>query len=101
MDTSMPARPAADAPHTGTEKILVDIWSEVLNTREIDIHADFFSLGGDSMAAMRCISRVSAVFGVELPIDLFLINDASVVKAASEVDKARLTDTGAIRSDGA
>jgi hypothetical protein len=45
MDTSMPVQSAADAPRTETENILVEIWSAVLNTRDIDIHADFFSMG--------------------------------------------------------
>ncbi len=97
----MPALSAADAPRTETEKILVEIWSEVLNIQNFGIHNDFLSLGGDSMAAMRCINRVSAVFGVELPVDLFLLNSASVAKAASEVDKARLNNSNIIWSDGA
>jgi acyl carrier protein len=100
MDTHMPVQSVADAPRTETEKILVGIWSEVLNIQNFGIHNDFLSLGGDSMAAMRCINRVSAVFGVELPVDLFLLDSASVAKIASEVDKARLTDSNIIRSDG-
>jgi acyl carrier protein len=100
MDTSMPVQLAAEAPRTETENILVEIWSKVLNTQDLDIHADFFSLGGDSLAAMRCINRVCAVFGVELPVDLFLLESASVTKVASEVDKARLTDSNIIWSDG-
>jgi acyl carrier protein len=101
MDTSMPVQPAADAPRTETENILVDIWSVVLNTQDIGIHADFFSLGGDSLAALRCINRVSAVFGVELSLDLFLLDFASVAEVASEVDKARLAGSDVVRSDGA
>ena len=94
MDTSMP-------PRTETEVILVEIWSTVLNTGEIDIHGDFLSLGGDSLAALRCINRISAAFDVELPLDLFLLESASVAKVASEVDKARLTESNIIQSDGA
>jgi acyl carrier protein len=100
MNTRMPVQFAADAPRTETEKILVEIWSAVLNMEDFGIHNDFFSLGGDSLAAMRCINRVSAVFGVELPVDLFLLDSASVAKVASEVDKARLADSNIIRSDG-
>jgi acyl carrier protein len=101
MDTNMPAQSAADAPRTETEKILMEIWSVVLNIQNFGVHNDFLSLGGDSMAAMRCINRVSAVFGVELPVDLFLLDSASVAKVAFEVDKARLSDSNIIRSDGA
>lgn len=100
MDTRMPAQSAADAPRTETEKILVEIWSAVLNTQDVGIHDDFFSLGGDSLAAMRCINRVSAAFGVELPVDMFLLDSAPVAKVASEVDKARLAGSSIVRSDG-
>jgi len=92
----MPAQSAGDAPRTETEKILVEIWSVVLNIQDIGIHSDFLSLGGDSLAAMRCINRVSAVFGVELPVDLFLLDAVSVARAASEVEKARLSDSNII-----
>jgi acyl carrier protein len=96
MDTHMPVQSVADAPRTETERILMDIWSGVLNIQDFGIHNDFLGLGGDSLAAMRCINRVYAVFSVELPVDLFLLDSASVAKAASEVDKARLTDSNII-----
>jgi acyl carrier protein len=101
MDTSIPVQSVADAPRTETENILVKIWSAVLNTQDIGIYGDFISLGGDSLAAMRCINRINAAFGVELPLDLFLLDSASVAKVASEVDKARLADSNIVRSDGA
>jgi acyl carrier protein len=101
MDTSMPVQSAADAPHTETEEILVEIWSIVLNIHAFGIHDDFLGLGGDSLAAMRCINRVSYMFGVELPVDLFLLESASIVKVASEVDKARLTGSNYFWADGA
>jgi acyl carrier protein len=100
METHMPAQSAADAPLTETEKALVEIWSAVLNVQNFSVHNDFLSLGGDSLGAMRCINRVSAAFGVELPVDLFLLNSASVAAVAAEVDKARIADSYAARPDG-
>jgi acyl carrier protein len=100
MDIHMPAQSASDAPRTEIEKILVEIWAVVLDLEDFGIHNDFLSLGGDSLAAMRCINRVSAVFGVELPFDLFLLDSASVAKVASEVEKARLTGSNIIWSEG-
>ena len=101
MNTLAPVQSDANAPRTETEEILVEIWSAVLNLQDFSIHHDFFSLGGDSLAAMRCINHVSAVFGVDLPVDLFLLDSASVSKVASVVDQARLTDSDLVRSDGA
>lgn len=76
---------AAASAHTGTERTLVQIWSEVLNTEEINIHDDFLGLGGDSLAAMRCINRIIAMFGVEVPLDLFLLESATIAQVASEI----------------
>lgn len=40
-------------PRTPTEALLVDIWKQTLALRQVDINADFFDLGGNSIAAMR------------------------------------------------
>ena len=79
----------ADIAHTEIARTLLQIWSEVLNAEAISIHDDFFNLGGDSMAAMRCINRINAMFGVELPLDLFLLDSASIVQVASEIARVR------------
>lgn len=80
--------PAA-AP-TETERTLLQIWSEVLKMDAIDIHDDFLGLGGDSMMAMRCINRISAAFGVELPLYLFLLDSPPISQIASEIERIRL-----------
>ena len=84
MENSMNGSPATSA-HAETEKTLLQIWSEVLNTGQISIHDDFLSLGGDSLAAMRCINRIIATFGVEVPLDLFLLESATIAQVASEI----------------
>lgn len=73
--------------HGETERTLLQIWSEVLNTDQISIHDDFLSLGGDSLAATRCINRIIATFGVEVPLDLFLLKAANIVQVTSEITR--------------
>ncbi|HKT50844.1 MAG TPA: phosphopantetheine-binding protein [Candidatus Angelobacter sp.] len=68
-----------------TERTLLQIWSEVLNAAPIGIHDDFLGLGGDSLAAMRCINRIIATFGVEVRLDLFLLESATIAQVASEI----------------
>lgn len=89
MEDSIHGNPAhsgaAASAHTETEGSLLQIWSEVLNTNQIGIHDDFLGLGGDSLAAMRCINRIIATFGVEVPLDLFLIESATIAQVASEI----------------
>jgi acyl carrier protein len=83
-ENSMNGSSAASA-HAETEKTLLQIWSEVLNTGPIGIHDDFLGLGGDSLTAMRCINRIIATFGVEIPLDLFLLESANIAQVASEI----------------
>ena len=59
------------APRTETEQALAAIWSEVLKVGGIDIHDNFFDLGGHSLLVIRAVSRIRDVFEVELPPSSF------------------------------
>ncbi|WP_326613088.1 non-ribosomal peptide synthase/polyketide synthase [Streptomyces scopuliridis] len=51
------------APRPGAEELLAGIWGEVLGTEQVGAHDDFFALGGDSIAALKVVSRVRAALG--------------------------------------
>jgi hypothetical protein len=57
--------PVADA-RTPIEKILVQIWSDVLGVTSAGINDNFLDLGGHSLLASRIITRVANIFGVEI-----------------------------------
>jgi acyl carrier protein len=62
------------APITDTEKKLVKIWSDVLGVSEetLSITADFFDLGGNSLKAIRLITKIHQSLNIRLVIsDLF------------------------------
>ena len=63
-------QPAHDfvGPRTETEKALAAIWSELLYVENIGINDDFFDLGGQSLVAIKAVSRIRDVFGVDLPL---------------------------------
>ncbi len=46
------------APRNSVEQILAQVWSEVLEVRQIGIDDDFFTLGGDSLAILEVLSGV-------------------------------------------
>jgi amino acid adenylation domain-containing protein len=71
------------APRNSIEEKLAQIWAEVLSLEQIGIHDDFFDLGGHSLAATRVISRVIAVFRLQLPIQALF--DSPTVAAMSIV----------------
>jgi amino acid adenylation domain-containing protein/non-ribosomal peptide synthase protein (TIGR01720 family)/FkbM family methyltransferase len=45
------------APRTVVEKLLADIWCEILDLEQISVHDNFFELGGDSLLGIRVISK--------------------------------------------
>lgn len=47
------------APRNGMERILAQIWQEVLHRKRIGIHDSFFELGGDSIKAMQVAARLT------------------------------------------
>ncbi|MEV5593674.1 non-ribosomal peptide synthase/polyketide synthase [Streptomyces sp. NPDC052496] len=57
-------RPARDT----AERVLCDLFAEVLGVDRAGIDDSFFDLGGDSLLATRLLSRVRTVLGAELPI---------------------------------
>ncbi|MCU0286013.1 MAG: amino acid adenylation domain-containing protein [Acidobacteria bacterium] len=46
-------------PHNETEKILGQLWKDLLLLDKISIHDNFFQLGGDSINAIQMISRLN------------------------------------------
>ena len=66
------SRPELDdtfaAPRTPVEKILANIWAEVLKLDQVGIHDNFFHLGGHSLLATQLVSRVRDAFKVDLPL---------------------------------
>ena len=58
------------APRTRIEHTLMDIWREVLGVAAIGVRDNFFALGGQSLQAVRMLSRVRATFQIQLPIKL-------------------------------
>jgi acyl carrier protein len=49
-----------------TEQTLLDVWRDVLGIAELTPDSDFFDEGGHSLTAMKIVSRVRRIFGVEL-----------------------------------
>jgi amino acid adenylation domain-containing protein len=74
---------AAAAPRSDIEKLLAEIWAEVLAIDQVGIHDNFFDLGGHSLAASRIISRVIQSFKLDLPVRALF--DAPTVAHMAEV----------------
>ncbi|PPK71466.1 non-ribosomal peptide synthetase [Actinokineospora auranticolor] len=66
-------------PTTETERIVRDIWREVLGNPDIGVHDDFFALGGHSVKAGQVMARIRAEF--QVPVTLRLVFDNPTVAA--------------------
>ncbi|TVT49293.1 amino acid adenylation domain-containing protein, partial [Amycolatopsis rhizosphaerae] len=58
-----PARVGPETPYTEpeneTEKVLADLWAQVLNLDRVGRDDDFFALGGDSILGIRVVARAA------------------------------------------
>jgi amino acid adenylation domain-containing protein len=76
-----------EPPSGDIEERLAAIWSEVLSLAKVGATSRFTELGGNSLRAIRIISRISREFGVELTIPAFF-EHATVRKLAKAVGEA-------------
>lgn len=56
------------APRTETEKVLADIWAEVLKLDRVGIYDNFFKLGGHSLLIMKIVEKIHELLKIRLPV---------------------------------
>src|SRR6185437_1305387 len=84
------------APETHVEKILAEVWSEVLRLPQIGIHDNFFDLGGDSIRSIQ-VKAKARQRGLDCSIDQIFqyqtIHElAQVLKSLTADVPARLSE---------
>lgn len=95
VETSGSAAPAESerpylAPRTPTEKWLADTIAEWLELERVSIEDDFFELGGDSIKALRILSRARDQFHIELPQSILFSVEFTVVEMAKLIDEYQI-----------
>jgi acyl carrier protein len=55
-------------PRTRSERLVAEIWEEVLALRDIGATDDFFQLGGQSLLAIKIVARIGERLGVSVPL---------------------------------
>ncbi len=63
------------APTDDLEMKLVELWEEVLNRNKIGIYDSFFEIGGNSLKAVRLISRIRREFNISIDVAALYNND--------------------------
>ncbi|MEU5792752.1 amino acid adenylation domain-containing protein [Streptomyces sp. NPDC047813] len=74
------------APATPAEKVLAEIWREVLGLARIGVHDDFFRIGGSSLSTVR-VSLMSAARGLTVSVG-DLIEHPTIAQLAEHATRA-------------
>ncbi len=60
------------APRNRVEQLVAGIWQETLGIERVGIFDDYFELGGDSLIAIRLMSRIAETLKIEMPLHSLL-----------------------------
>ncbi|MFI8194541.1 amino acid adenylation domain-containing protein [Streptomyces sp. NPDC085946] len=75
--------PAGRAPSTARERLLCDIFAEVLGLPAVGADDDFFDIGGDSIVSIQVVSKARAAGFAIAPQDVFLHRTVAELAAAA------------------
>jgi amino acid adenylation domain-containing protein len=56
------------APRTNNEKLIAEIWQEILKIEKVDIFSNFFELGGYSILAVKVMIKIEKETGKRIPL---------------------------------
>lgn len=76
---------AADPPVNATERMIADLWSDLLGIADIGRNDDFFDLGGHSLLAVQFTNRLKRQCGHTLPLSA-LLESPTVAHLAGVID---------------
>lgn len=76
-----------DEPGTQTERTVAGIFGEVLSLPAVGVENNFFNVGGNSLQAMRAVSRINKAFGIKLSVRT-LYGNATARAVSAAVDEA-------------
>ena len=75
------------APRTPVERVLAEIWCEILGRERVGVTESFFALGGHSLLAVRILFRIRQAFGADLPLRA-LFEETTIARLASRLESA-------------
>ena len=67
---------------SAVEQTIADTWAGILKTPPVGVHDNFFTLGGDSLLAIQCLSRLRDKLPVRLTLTDFFENGTIAEQAA-------------------
>jgi len=83
-------------PRTQKEKVLAEIWAQVLSLEQVSIHDNFFALGGDSILSLQIIARANQAGLQFTPKQLFQYQTIAELAVVASVTQVMLTEQSPI-----
>lgn len=74
--TGTTAAPVDDRSLTPTQRVVVEVWADVLKLPRVELTDGFLDIGGSSLAAVHAISRLGSALGVHVAIEEFIFQTA-------------------------
>lgn len=90
-------QPVESRSLTDTEASLLQIWRRLLAIESVGLNDHFFTIGGDSLAAVRMILEAEASLGVVLTVQM-VYEDPTLKQFASRIDRIKHSDGGSAES---
>lgn len=85
------------APRSETEKVLTEIWADLLRLERVGIHDNFLELGGDSILSIRMIARAGEA-GIKLtPQDIYRYQTVAELAKAAGSNISNIVEIDAIQ----
>ncbi|MBQ4835999.1 non-ribosomal peptide synthetase/type I polyketide synthase [Pseudoalteromonas luteoviolacea] len=78
-------------PRTETERVVHDIWAEVLGLKTISVTSNFFALGGQSLLAINVVNKLMTEFGFEIKTKL-IFEYSSVESISALIDSVNIVE---------
>ncbi|WP_257325454.1 non-ribosomal peptide synthetase [Pseudoalteromonas rhizosphaerae] len=80
------------APQSETEKILCQLWQQILGHSKIGIADNFFKLGGNSILAMRLVSQLNEAFGLSCLTIADVLAHQSITLLSEHIEQVQLNE---------
>jgi amino acid adenylation domain-containing protein len=81
-----PAPIVIGAPRTSQERLVAEVWRELLRVEQISVRDNFLDLGGHSLLIMRAVARIEARTGVRVSPRAFIFQ--TLEQIAGELARA-------------
>ncbi|WP_406349220.1 non-ribosomal peptide synthetase [Streptomyces sp. NBC_00144] len=88
------------APRTDAERLVAEVFADLLGVERIGVEDDFFTRGGNSLTAIRTIARIRSQLDVDIPVG-GMFQFTTVAALATEIERLIMSELDALSDEDA